>query len=55
MRLINNPIANSKNTLIIFLGFIDLFLLTARGIAIPMINKKAGKTRSAQVNPFQSG
>lgn len=24
-------------------------------MATPIINRKAGKTRSAQVNPFQSG
>ena len=38
-----------------FLGFAGLFGLTARGTAIPMMNKKAGKMKSAQVSPCQGG
>lgn len=47
--------AKSKMTLEMFLNFRGLFLFTARGIAVPMMNRKDGKTRSATDRPFQSG
>lgn len=50
-----SPIKNSIMILVMFLSRIGLFLLTANGIATPMMNKKAGKTRSAQVKPFHFG
>ncbi len=42
-------------TLRTFLNLKGLFLFTAKGIAVPMINKKEGKTRSATDRPFHSG
>ncbi len=55
IRFKKNPIAKSKITLKTFLNLRGLFLFTARGIAVPMINKKEGKTKSATERPFQSG
>lgn len=54
-KLSTSPIAKRRMILAKFLSRIGLFLLTAKGIATPMINKKAGKTRSAQVKPFHFG
>ncbi len=39
-------------TLTAFLSRTGRFSLTARGTAIPMMNRKAGKMRSAGVSPF---
>lgn len=47
------PIPNNKTIRRIFLNRIGFLPLTAKGIATPKINKKAGKTRSAKVKPFQ--
>lgn len=35
-----------------FFGLIGFLYVTAKGIAIPIINKKEGNIRSAGVNPF---
>ena len=51
----NSPIAKSAIILITFLIRNGLLLLTAKGIAIPMINKNAGKIGSTGVNPFHYG
>ena len=53
MKLRISPIKKSRRTLMMFFICIGLFLLTARGIERPMINKKEGKTMSARVKPFQ--
>lgn len=51
-RLRNTPIANSAIILIILLYPNGLFLLIARGTAIPIMNRKEGNMRSAGVKPF---
>lgn len=54
-KLSTSPIAKRRMILVMFLSRIGRFLLTAKGIATPMMNKKAGKTRSAHVKPFHFG
>lgn len=55
MKSRSTPIRKRASTLMMFLGRTGLLLLTARGMATPMMKRKEGKTRSAQVSPFHLG
>ena len=51
IQLRKKPIKNKPAILIIFLNLTGLFALTAKGIAVPMIKRKAGNIKSAGLNP----
>ncbi len=51
-RFKKKPIKNNAKTLIMFFLLRGLFVVTASGIAIPMMNKNEGNIRSAGVRPF---
>ena len=53
--LSSSPIAKRAKTLITFFALTGLLLLTARGMATPIMKRKEGKTRSAKVSPFHLG
>ena len=47
--------ANSRTTLSTFFRVTGRLGLMARGMAMPMMKRKEGNTRSAQVSPFHRG
>jgi hypothetical protein len=55
IRFSMKPIKNNAPILIMFLARTGRFSLMASGTAIPIMNKKAGKIKSAGVSPCQSG
>jgi hypothetical protein len=50
-----NPMRNNPAILRIFLTRTGLLLLTARGTAMPIMKRNAGKIKSATVSPCHGG